>query len=69
MESECVVFDTPIRPRQDRATMTSERIQRQIERLLDEAADAISGDDWPSGSQEYGYPGSRAGCSAFFDKA
>jgi hypothetical protein len=25
--------------------MTSERIQRQVERLLDEAADAISGDD------------------------
>src|SRR3989442_188404 len=26
--------------------MTSERLQRQIERLLDEAADAISRDDW-----------------------
>src|SRR5439155_26358700 len=31
-----------------RGTMTSERLQRQIEALLDEAADGISRNDWTS---------------------
>jgi hypothetical protein len=39
-------FDILTRPRQDRGIVTSERAQRQIERLLDEADEAISAGDW-----------------------
>jgi tetratricopeptide (TPR) repeat protein len=35
-----------VRPRQDRCTVTSERIQRRIDSLLDEADDAVAKLDW-----------------------
>ncbi len=39
-------FDTQTRRRQDRGTVTSERIQRRIEGLLDQAEEAADRQDW-----------------------
>src|SRR6266545_4484093 len=40
------LLDAPLRRRNDRGAVTSERIQRQIERLLDEADKAFTVRDW-----------------------
>jgi tetratricopeptide (TPR) repeat protein len=40
------LIDTPTGARQNRLTVTTERVQRQIDRLLDEAEAALSVNDW-----------------------
>jgi hypothetical protein len=41
-----VLFDSFSRKRHDRGTVTSERIQRRIERLLDQIDSAEAAGDW-----------------------